>query len=126
MTKPQQLRSSAPTKLKTAGKRMWSDITGKYQLRPDELRILEDACREADLIDRLEAELGKPGVELTVRGSQGQPVANPLVTEIRQHRQTLKALTTSLKLPDEDEARAPGDPSAAGRALVANRWRRGA
>lgn len=101
---------------------VWDGITGTYTLRPDELRILEDACREVDLIERLEAAL--VGAELIVRGSQGQPVANPLVAEIRQHRQTSKALLGSLKLPDDDAARAPGDASAAGRALVATRWRR--
>lgn len=101
---------------------LWDQVNGPYQLRPDEVRILEDACREVDLIERLEDALA--GAPLTVSGSQGQPVANPLVSEIRQHRQVVKALLGSLKLPDEDAARAPGDPSAAGRALVANRWRR--
>lgn len=103
---------------------LWDGITGVYSLRPDELRILEESCRESELIDKLEHELD--GAELTVRGSQGQPVANPLVQEIRQHRQVLRGLLGSLKLPDDDEARAPANPSAAGRALVANRWRRGA
>lgn len=101
---------------------VWDGITGVYSLRPDELRVLEDACREIDLVERLEADLA--GASLTVKGSQGQPVANPLVTEVRQHRQVVKALLGSLKLPDEDDARAPASPSAAGRALVANRWRR--
>ena len=123
-----QAVGSAPSRLGKAGKKLWGEVvgSGRYQLRPDEVRILEDACREMDLVDKLEEELSKPGTELTVKGSQGQPVANPLVTEIRQHRQTIKTLLGALKLPDEDEARAPGDPSAAGRALVANRWRRGA
>ena len=125
---PKPVSPLAPKGLKAAGKRLWADIAGSgtYRLRPDELRILEDACREADLVDRLEAELAKPDTPLTVKGSQGQPVANPLVSEIRQHRQTSKALLGSLKLPDDDDARAPGDASAAGRALVNNRWRRGA
>lgn len=101
---------------------VWDGVTGVYALRPDELRILEDACREIDLVERLEADL--TGAPLTVKGSQGQPVANPLVAEVRQHRQVVKGLLGSLKLPDEDDARAPANPSAAGRALVANRWRR--
>lgn len=123
---PKSVTPPTPKGLKAAGKRLWSEIAGAgtYRLRPDELRILEDACREADLVDRLEAELGKPETKLIVKGSQGQDVANPLVSEIRQHRQTSKALLASLKLPDEDDARAPGDASAAGRALVNNRWRR--
>ena len=123
MTKPKSVRGP---RFGPAGQAKWEEIVGPYTLRPDELRILEDACREMDLVDKLEEELSKPGTELTVKGSQGQPVANPLVTEIRQHRQTIKTLLGALKLPDEDEARAPGDPSAAGRALVTNRWRRGA
>lgn len=100
---------------------VWDDITSTYRLRPDELRILEDACREVDLVDRLEAAL--IGADLTVRGSQGQPVANPLVQEIRQHRQVVKALLGSLKLPDED-GRAQESRSSSARAAANARWRR--
>jgi hypothetical protein len=41
------------------------------------LRILVDACREADIVDRLEATLAD--AELMVKGSMGQLVASPLV-----------------------------------------------
>lgn len=120
MTKP---TSTSPRGLGEQGLKLWAEITGSYKLRPDELRMLEDACREADLIDRLEAEL--VGAPLTVQGSQGQPVANPLIQEVRQHRQVLKGHLTSLKLPDE-----PGDDASAGsnagRNLANARWRRGA
>jgi hypothetical protein len=102
---------------------MWSDVTGSYDLRSDELRVLEDACREADLIDDLTSEL--VGADRIVRGSQGQPVINPLISEVRQHRATLAALLRQLKLPDEsDTAEAR---STAARAAVNARWaRRGA
>ena len=43
-----------PTKLGASGKALWSSIIPAYDLRPDELRILIDACREADLIARLQ------------------------------------------------------------------------
>jgi hypothetical protein len=69
-----------------------------YTFRPDELRILEDACREADLIDGLAAEA--MGTASIVRGSQNQPVINPLISELRQHRATLASLLGKLKLPD--------------------------
>lgn len=93
------MKISAPRGLENKGKRIWKDVTANYELRTDELDILEDICRESDLIDRLEKDL--EGAELMVRGSQGQDVANPLVSEIRQHRATKKALWASLKLPDD-------------------------
>lgn len=93
------MKVSAPRGLATKGKRVWKEITADYELRTDELDILEDICRESDLIDRLEKDL--EGADLMVTGSQGQDVANPLVSEIRQHRATKKSLWASLKLPDD-------------------------
>lgn len=93
------MKVSAPRGLETKGKRIWKDVTTAYELRTDELDILEDICRESDLIDRLEKDLD--GAALMVRGSQGQDVANPLISEVRQHRATKKALWASLKLPDD-------------------------
>lgn len=115
--------STAPAKLGTEAKRIWDEVTTSYRLRPDELRVLEDACREVDLIERLETAV-RSG-ELMVRGSQGQPVANPLVQEIRQHRQVVKSLLGSLKLPDED-GRQADSRSASAREAANARWRRGA
>jgi hypothetical protein len=113
-----------PSGLGDSGRELWSEIAGTYDLRPDERRILEDACREADLIDKLEAEIADPDHEMVVKGSMGQPVSSPLVAEIRQHRTTLRALFGSLKLPDEQAA---GDPRAVqARAAAQARWARGA
>lgn len=92
----------APTKLGAKARRLWNDITDYYDLRPDELRILEDACREVDLVERLESAMSKE--ELVVRGSMGQPVANGLLGELRAHRSILKGLLAQLKLPDEPGA----------------------
>ena len=86
--------------LKTHGKRTWEDVTNKYELRFDELDILEDICREVDLINVLEKEL--KGAPLMLKGSQGQDVVNPIVTELRQHRATKRSLWAALKLPDDD------------------------
>lgn len=90
---------AAPAGLAAKGKKMWKAIAGPYELRPDELDILEDICREVDLIARLEDSLDAS--ELLTLGSQGQDVLNPLVSELRQHRATKKALWASLKLPDD-------------------------
>lgn len=89
----------APTGLKTRGKRTWGNVAGTYELRPDELDILEDICREIDMIDDLER--GMKDQPLTVIGSQGQPVAHPIISELRQHRATKKSLWAALKLPDD-------------------------
>lgn len=102
---------------------VWSEIAGNYELRIDELRVLEDACREIDLIERLEAELVH--ADLMVTGSMGQPVASPLVQELRQHRGVLARLLGWLKLPDE-EAPAKGNASASARQAAMARWGRGA
>jgi hypothetical protein len=101
----------------------WNQTLGRYQLRVDERRLLEDACREMDLIDRLEEQLRTSS--LMEVGSQGQPVASPLVSEIRQHRSTLRQLLAQLKLPDEPgEARTPRSVQA--REAARARWGSGA
>lgn len=92
-------KPKAPKNLRERGRRTWDNVTSKYELRFDELDILEDVCREIDLIDSLEESL--EGAPQTVRGSQGQEVANPLITELRQHRSTKKALWGAIKLPEE-------------------------
>ena len=46
-------KPSPPAGLSESGSVMWSEIVGKYDLRSDELRVLKDACFEADLIDDL-------------------------------------------------------------------------
>jgi hypothetical protein len=114
---------TAPTKLGKNSRKLWNETTEKYDLRPDELRVLEDACRQMDLVDRLEDAL--VGASLIVEGSQRQPVANPLVTEIRQHRATLQRLLGALKLPDED-GRATKSRSESAREAANARWRRSA
>jgi hypothetical protein len=118
---------TAPSKLGKKARRIWDDITKAYSLRVDELRVLEDACREVDLVERLEAELDD--ADLVVKGSMGQPVASPLVQELRQHRAVLARLLGSLKLPDSEDGRseaAAGARSSKAREAANARWRRGA
>lgn len=91
-------KSQAPDGLGRAGSRLWESIAGAYELRADEVSLLEDACREKDIVARLEEALAD--APLTVKGSMGQEVASPLVSEVRQHRTTLASLLKALKLPD--------------------------
>jgi len=116
----------APANLDERGAQFWRDVAGNFRLRPDELRTLEDACREIDLIERMNDKIRD--VDLTVSGSMGQLVANPLVQEVRQHRAILSRLLASLKLPDESGgAAAAATRSESARAAAVARWgKRGA
>lgn len=113
-----------PKGLDESGLRLWNAVVGEYNLRIDELRILEDASREADLIEQLRQ--GLAGEPLTVRGSMGQTVTHPLITEVRQHRATLAALLGKLKLSDGQNAEGAGTTRATTARAAANaRWQTG-
>lgn len=113
-----------PANLSAAGTALWTSIVPAYELRPDELRILHDACREADIVQRLEDELD--GSPLMVTGSQGQLVASPLVSEVRQHRTVLSGLLKALKLPDSPSTakQKSAHTSQQARAAARARWDR--
>lgn len=113
----------APAGLSKRANKRWNDIVTAWDLRPDELRILEDACREMDLADALEATLAD--MPLTLEGSMGQVVVNPVVQEIRQHRTVVASLLKQLKLPDVDVARSQivaDSRSAQARHAARSRW----
>ena len=112
---PAPVRPATPEALGPDGRMLWSAVLDEFELGPTELPILEDACRERDLIDRLHREL--VGLQLLVKGSMGQQVVNPLVTELRQHRLAYATLVNRLRLPVD-----AGDSSAVGRALANQRW----
>ena len=73
---------------------------------------------------------GQRGQPKTVKGSMGQLVAAPLVSELRQHRATLNTLLRSLKLPEVDagalaeQAAAKAGESERKRAAAVARWSR--
>jgi len=102
-----------PVELRTdgAGHRLWNSVLSAYRLRPDELRILEDACCLADAIGYLAEKTAQLRAasenEMMIRGSTGQRVKNPLIAEarqmageVRQHRSAMAELMAKLKLPE--------------------------
>ena len=109
-----------PENIGPAGAQLWRSVTRDYELRADELCILEDACRERDMLVRLESALD--GASLLVSGSMGQVVVNPLVSELRQHRTTFATLMGKLKLPDANGSDQGGALSAKNRAAAQARW----
>ena len=113
------MTNHAPKGLGAAGKRLWRDVTGKYELRPDELRVLESACRTVDMIGQLEdALVDEPA---TVLGSKGQVIAHPLIAEVRMQRMAFAQLLRSLKLPDEGSSGAAVNQQ---RSAARERWMR--
>jgi hypothetical protein len=90
----------APSGLGKAGRALWRAVADPavYELRPDELVVLEQCCRSADLIARMETDAA--AADLTTTGSMGQLVINPVVIELRQQKITLARLLFQLGLPD--------------------------
>src|SRR5690606_5144108 len=86
MSEDAKTTPKAPRGIGTAGRKLWNDIVKDYDLRADELRVLAKACALEDHIAALQKGLEK--APLTVTGSQGQEVINPLYTEIRQQMST--------------------------------------
>jgi DNA polymerase III psi subunit len=98
------MNEPAPAGLSTAGIEVWVSIVAEYDLRPDELRTLEDACAATDMIAALSKAWEDDGRPLTTKGSMGQQVIHPLIGEIRTQRAARNALWRQLKLPDLDES----------------------
>src|SRR6478752_10870229 len=81
-----------PAGLQARGKALWKKITGEFDLEnePDKAEMLFQACKTADQI----AELDEAAAEapLTVKGSMGQPVISPFISEARVQRGLLAQL----------------------------------
>ncbi|MGW5210024.1 hypothetical protein ACWEQO_02080 [Streptomyces sp. NPDC004051] len=114
----------APDGLGERGLKLWTDTLEELELDPDELLLLEEAARLADEIDRIAAALDAG--ELISRGSRGQPVANPLIREIRGHRLALSRLLRQLGAtrPGEESGER-STPSERGRRAALSRWNGG-
>lgn len=115
-----------------SGRALWRSIVDDYTLRPDELRLLADACELADRIDyrkqRADELHREVGDKLLIRGSTGQSVRNPLIDEARQElaeqrkdRIALNDLLARLKLPDLDPDRDGDDQGRDGASSAAKR-----
>ena len=99
-------------------------VLDAYELRPDELSLLEAAARTEDTIGQLQAALEE--ADLMTVGSAGQPRANPLLAELRGERTILNKLLISLRLPADEvrEASEGLSRSTAARKAARARWAR--
>jgi hypothetical protein len=92
-----------PSNLRESGASLWRSIVTQVSadglvLDARELRWLHDACDEADQLAALMTAL--VDAQLTVLGSQRQPVANPLIGEARRCRVTIAGLLARVGLED--------------------------
>ncbi|MEU6101171.1 hypothetical protein [Streptomyces flaveolus] len=94
-----------PDGLDESGTRLWESVAGPFDLDVHEQLLLLQACRTADLLDRLSAEAARG--RLTVRNAKGEEVTNPVITEHRQQSLVLARLLASLRMPSGEEDERP-------------------
>ena len=94
----------APADLANPGRDLWqdvvSDIGGDWSLDARELHLLARACRCQDEMVQLEEAVDRDGA--TCKGSRGQTVVHPALSEARQLRLVQLRLLTALETEDPD------------------------
>lgn len=115
-------RKTPPAKLGTKARKFWRETVDIYELSASEALILEGACRELDIIERLQKELD--GADLVVPGSMGQDTAHPLLQELRMHRQTFGSIVKQLALPDVEDEKPSSPRSRQAQKAAEARWGR--
>jgi hypothetical protein len=118
---PENRIPKAPIGLKPRGKQLWRALHTTYDFEdcPEKVILLEETCRTADVVSRLQA-IVDSAEDLRVRGSQGQPVAMPEVAELRQYRALLASLLRAMTLPDDEDVLTKSE---LGRLGAAGRWK---
>jgi len=76
-------KQRAPGGLQTAGRALWSKITGTYLLDPRELEVLTHACRQADDLAALEESIAEHGRRIDTPNG---PRLNSAIPEARLAR----------------------------------------
>lgn len=117
---PQQTPPPEPAEdMGARAKRLWREIVTEFELRPDELEVLASACYAAQRAHEIRNELA--GMDILLPGSMGQLVANPLLSEVRNHESHVAAMLGKLKLK-ETESGVTSTRSGAARTAAKARW----
>ena len=111
----------APRDLAEAGKALWRSLTREFEFNSAELALLHELCCTTDEIADLKAALA--ATRPVVKGSKGQPRANPLLAELRQHRKLADQLVIALGLPVDGES-VGRRRSAQAKQAADTRWRK--
>lgn len=97
----ESLPSSPPAGLGRRGSEFWRTVAEGFELAVDEHELLLEVARQLDLVEALQEQIDLDGV--VSRGSTGQLVAHPAISQIHTGRQLLGRLLAQLSLPDEDD-----------------------
>ena len=103
------------------GRSFWDAVQGKYEFDVHESEVLLEACRAMDVIDDLAGSVRTDGV-MSV-GSQGQPVVNGAVAELRQQQAALARLLSQLNLDAAEVGQVLSAKQAQARQAAQARWR---
>lgn len=103
---------SIPSGLGSRGRRLWREVTDDHELDASQRVMLEEACRCADRLDRLD-DLLRGDIDTWMHlqadeGSGGQVLRiDSALSEARQQQTVLKQLLAALRLPDEASGKRP-------------------
>jgi hypothetical protein len=109
-----------PPGLRVTGARFWREVTAAYDMNEAEERLLVEASRCLDELERLQAAVAD--APLLVEGSTGQLRPHPLLEEVRKHRAVLQRLTGALAMPSTGEEKGRPAVSVAARRAAEARW----
>ena len=111
-----------PDFLGESGRQLFADIVAEtsFDDAAAEFRLLVDACKIADGIAVLEAEVAKRPTR--AKGSQGQPVICPEIAELRFQRSQLLAFLKAITSATVAEEAVAFTPSSAGQKASRARW----
>lgn len=96
MTLPAAPKGSGP-----AGRKLWRAVVEQFELEEFETAQLREACRLADLLDKLQAAVDRDGPVVT--DTKGEVRVHPAAVELRQGRIAFARLLSALRLPSGDE-----------------------
>ena len=113
--------TSLESSLKARGRAFWDAAQAEYEFDIHEAEVLLEACRGLDMVDTLAAAVAADGV--MVVGSQGQPVLNAAVGELRQQQAAVARLLSQLNLDSAEVGQILTAKQAQARAAAQARWR---
>ena len=103
------------------GRAFWDSAQSRWEFDEHEAQVLLEACRTMDTIDVLAESVRADGVMST--GSQGQPVLNGAVQELRQQQASLARLLTQLNLDAAEVGQVLSAKQAQAKRAAQARWR---
>jgi P27 family predicted phage terminase small subunit len=105
---PAKTVPAPPVDLQETGRHLWNVVQTQYVIEDVHAEVLQLACLSRDGIASMREQIAREG--LTVVGSQGQPVAHPLLAVVGAAEKRVAQLLKQLGLFDEPKRDKPGRP----------------